>query len=195
MPKILKIFKKYRVPIFLSTKSDLILRDFELIKQLSKVTDVDIAVSISCFDEKNAKIFEPNATSPSKRIELLEKFSGICRSVSVLNMPIIPYISDSYEELDQIFELSKKSKVDSIISYPLHLRNLRVKADFFEIVRQNFPEKAREFINLYENSSSPSKEYGEGLYEKIFSLRKKYNLFDNYKPITKIKIPNQLELF
>ena len=194
MPEILKTFKKYKTPIFLSTKSDLILRDFELIKQLSKVTFVDIAVSISCFDEINAKIFEPGAVSPQKRIELLAKFSGICRSVSVLNMPIIPYISDSYEELEMIFALSKKSKANNIVSFPLHLRGQKVKNNFFYLIRKHFPKKASKFIDLYKNTSSPGKEYYSNLQEKINSLRNKYNLYDNYKPIRKKK-PAQLELF
>ena len=195
MPEILKIFKKYRVPVFLSTKSDLILRDFELIKQLAKVTSVDIAVSISCFNEKNAKIFEPSAPSPKKRIEAISKFTSFCRSVSVLNMPVIPYISDSYKEFDELFALSKKSKIDNLVSYPLHLRSAKVKNNIFELVKKHFPEKANKFIELYKNSSSPSKEYGADLYKKIFSLRNKYNLFDNFVPISEEKPPTQLTLF
>ncbi len=195
MPEILKILKKYKVPVFISTKSDLILRDFELIKQLADVTTVDIAVSISCFDEKNAKIFEPAAVTPSKRIELLGEFADICRSVSVLNMPIIPYISDSYEELEQIFELSKKSKANNIISFPLHLRNQKVKNNLFEIVKKEFPQKAQKFINLYKNSSTPDEAYTLSLKEKLFSLRNKYNLFNTYTPLKQKAPPVQLQLF
>jgi len=195
MPEILKIFKKYRVPIFLSTKSDLILRDFELIKQLALVTAVDIAVSISSFDEKNAKIFEPGAPAPSKRIEAIAKFIPFCRSVSVLNMPVIPYISDSYEELDKLFALSRKLNVDNLVSYPLHLRSKKVKSNFFELVRKHFPQIANKFIALYKNSSTPGKEYASNLYEKIFSLRNKYNLFDSYIPLSEEKSPTQLKLF
>jgi len=195
MPEILKVFRKYRVPIFLSTKSDLVLRDFELIKQLAQVTAVDIAVSISSINEKTAKIFEPGASVPAKRIETLAKFSGLCRSVSVLNMPVIPYISDSYEELDKIFELSKNSKADYLVSYPLHLRNPKVKNNFFELVKKHFPKPAHKFIALYRNSSTPDEEYISGLYEKIFLLRNKYNLFDNYIPLSKEKTTEQLKLF
>ncbi len=195
MPKLLRIFQKYRVPIFLSTKSDLILRDFDLIKKLAKVTDVDIAVSISCFDEKNAKIFEPGAASPIKRIEALSKFSSICRSVSVLNMPIIPYISDSYNELDSLFEASKKINVDNLISYPLHLRSWKVKNDFFEIVKNNFPNVANKFIDLYKDASKPDENYGIELDKKIISLRQKHNLYDSYVPLKKKKNEIQMKLF
>ena len=191
----LKIFRKYRVPVFFSTKSDLILRDFELIKQLSRITSVDIAVSISCFDEKNAKIIEPGASTPAKRIEALSKFSPFCRSLSVLNMPVIPYISDSYKELDEIFALSKKSKVDNLLSFPLHLRSLKVKNNFFELVRKHFPEIEHKFIALYKNTSTPDNDYTSDLHKKITSLRNKYNLFNNYLPLANEKKAVQLKLF
>ncbi|RLD62545.1 MAG: radical SAM protein [Bacteroidetes bacterium] len=157
MPKILKVFQKYKVPIFLSTKSDLILRDFESIKQLAAIAPVDIAVSISSINEKTAKILEPGAPSPIKRMEALAKFSGICRSVSVLNMPVIPYISDSYEELDELFALAKKLKVDNLVSYPLHLRNQKVKDGFFVLTKKYFPQNADRFIEMYRSSATPDK--------------------------------------
>ena len=114
------------------------MRDFELIKKLVQVTKVDIAVSISCFDEKNPKIFESGATAPAKRIEAISKFSFFCRSVSALNMPIIPYISDSYTELENIFALSKKSNINNLVSFPLHLRSAKVKNTIFELVKKHF---------------------------------------------------------
>ncbi len=195
MPKILKIFKKYRIPIFISTKSDLILRDFELIKQLSEVAAVDIAVSISCFDKKNAKIFEPAASTPKKRIEALSKFSGICRSTSILNMPVIPYISDNYKEFDEMFAMSKELKIDNIVSYPLHLRSQKVNNNFFSIVRKHFPKVATQFIELYKNSSSPNIEYISNLNEIIYSLQKKYDIYDSYTPLHKKQEFVQLKLF
>lgn len=195
MPEILKVFQKYKVPIFLSTKSDLILRDFELIKQLSEVTDVDIAVSVSSFDEKTAKIIEPGASAPAKRIEALAEFKGICRSISVLNMPVIPYISDSYDELDAIFAISKELDIDNVVSYPLHLRNKKVKYNFIEIIRKHFPEKAEKFIDLYQNSSTPDSEYQNNLNKRINSLREKHQLFDSFTPLNEEKVAEQLKLF
>ena len=195
MPDILKVFHRYKVPVFLSTKSDLILRDFELIKKLSQVTTIDIAVSISCFDDKNARIFEPGASAPSKRIEAISKFTPFCRSVSVLNMSVMPYISDSYEELEEMFALSKKMKINNLVSYPLHLRSAKVKNLIFELVWKHFPDIATKFVSLYKNFSSPNKEYGASLYEKIFALRKKYELYDYFVPLKDEKIGEQLNLF
>jgi DNA repair photolyase len=56
MPEILKVLIKYKNPRVISTKSDLILRDIELIDELSKVTYVGLAVTITTTDEKTLKI-------------------------------------------------------------------------------------------------------------------------------------------
>jgi len=195
MPDILAAFKKHRIPIFLSTKSDLILRDFELIRQLAEVTSVDLAVSISCYDESNAKLIEPGATSPKNRLEALSKFNGIVRSTSVLNMPIIPYISDSLEELEALFQITSELEIDNMVSYPLSLRSAKVKQRFFKLVERYFPNVAIDFVKMYLNSSSPGPEYGRDLTIRIESLRAKYQLYDTYTPLETKKLDEQLNLF
>ncbi|MCP4970408.1 MAG: radical SAM protein, partial [Arcobacter sp.] len=180
MPKLLKVLKKYKIPIFLSTKSDLILRDLDLIKELAKVISVDVAVSISGIDEETAKIIEPGAPSPHKRIETLGQFTSFCRSTSLLNMPILPFLSDSIVELDKIFELTQKNNIDNLVTYPLHLRNKKVKNEFLNLIEIHFPEKVKRMVDLFD--SSGNNEYYKELNRKIFSLRKKYDMFDEYLP-------------
>ena len=110
-------------------------------------------------------------------------------------MPVIPYISDSYDELDAIFAISKKLDIDNVVSYPLHLRNKKVKYNFIEIIRKHFPEKTERFIDLYQNSSTPDSEYQNNLNKKINSLREKHQLFDSFTPVNEEKTAEQLKLF
>lgn len=122
LPKLIDILKKSRNPVFIQTKSTLILRDFELIKELAKYTTVDIATSISTFDESVRKIIEPGAPSALERMEMLHSFSSVCRKTIVSFMPVIPLLSDTNENLDTAFRLTKEFDIDTIIAYPLHLR-------------------------------------------------------------------------
>ena len=59
MPQVLEVINKYPTPIIITTKSDLILRDKELIEEISKKTEVRIATSITTMDEDLRKILEP----------------------------------------------------------------------------------------------------------------------------------------
>lgn len=193
MPKIIDVLKKTKTPVFIQTKSTLMYRDLELIKELSKVTTVDISVSISSFDENIRKIIEPNAAPSIERMKLLHDFKGICRKTIVSFMPIIPLISDTDENLEMAFKLTKELDLDVIMAYPLHLRN-KTKFAFFELIRRNFPNIYNEFIALYKTSNLKN-EYAENLREKIAKLQKKYSLNNSYSIITKPVENTQLTLF
>ena len=59
MPEILKLLIKYKTPAIISTKSDLILRDYDLIDELSKNTYINVAATITTMDEKIQQLIEP----------------------------------------------------------------------------------------------------------------------------------------
>lgn len=193
MPKIYAVVKKYKNPVFIQTKSALILRDFEIIKELSKITEVDIATSITTFDESIRKIIEPGASSAIERIEMLAKFNGICRSTTLGFMPIIPLLTDTDENLETVFRLSKEYGINNIVTSFLFLRG-EVKPKFLAIIKTNFPEIYPEFSKLYAHSTVESS-YSISINSKIEKLRRKYNLYSIYTSVKKEEQPKQLSIF
>lgn len=73
MPEILKLMIKYKTPIIISTKSSLILRDLELINELSKITYVNIACTIITVDDKLRTIIEPGSSSIIDRFKVIDQ--------------------------------------------------------------------------------------------------------------------------
>ena len=191
MPQLIDVLKKTRNPVFIQTKSTLILRDFELIKELAKHTTVDIATSICTFDETARKIIEPGAPSALERMEMLRRFTGICRHSIVSFMPVIPLISGTDENLETAFRLTKEFGIDSIIAYPLHLRG-NLKEPFLQLIKNQFPEIFTEFSTLYKSSDLESN-YAVKLFQKIALLREKYQLYGSYSIVQPKE--NQLSLF
>jgi DNA repair photolyase len=187
------ILKKTKTPIFIQTKSILIYRDIEIIRELSKVTTVDISASISTFDENIRKVLEPGAASTIQRMEMLRDFKSFCRKTIVAFMPIIPYLSDDEKNLDLAFRITKEFDLKTIVAYPLHLRN-STKASFIEFIKLKCPEIYTNFTELYKNSN-PSNVYTNNLFKKLESLRNKYQLFDTYTTIPKPAENEQLSLF
>ena len=122
MPEILKLMIKYKTLIIISTKSDLILRDFSLIEELSKITYVNIACTITTMDESLRAKLEPDGCSSKRRFEVLKKFKKTNASVGVHLMPIIPYITDNYENIEEIYRLASEIKVDYVLPGTLYLR-------------------------------------------------------------------------
>ena len=191
LPQLIDVLKKTRNPIFIQTKSTMIMRDYELIKELAKYTTVDIATSICSFDETARKIIEPGAPTALERMEMLRQFTGVCRHTIVSFMPVIPLISDTNENLDTAFRLTKEFNLDSIIAYPLHLRG-KLKVLFFQLIQNHFPEIYPQFSELYKTADLESN-YANNLFQKIALLREKYQLFGSYS-IVQPK-DNQLSLF
>ena len=179
MREVLKLMIKYNQPIIISTKSDLILRDIDLIEKLSKKTYVNIASTITVMDEKIRKLIEPYSKSSIQRINMLKEIGKTNANTAIHMMPIIPYITDSIENIDKIFYLGKQINVDYILTGPLNLRG-QTRSYFLNFIRKNFSEEYKKIEKLYESSSTLNKEYLTNLNKKIYFIRKKYNISSNY---------------
>ena len=180
MPDVIRFFIINENPLVIVTKSILLLRDMELIKELNELTEVSIIISVSTLDEKKRKLIEPNAAPTIQRLEMLKKFKEIGCNTAVLFMPIIPYISDDWENLNKIFKITKEYDLGSINAWPLHLHG-KTKGVFYSFLRMLFPELLSKYKILYKNGSV-SKEYGHRLHKRIRKLRDKYQLYEQYRP-------------
>ena len=180
MPKVIKSFITRRNPLVIGTKSTLILRDIELIEQLNEVAEVSVIISVSTLDEDKRKLIEPNTAPTLERLEMLKAFNEIGCKTSVLFMPIIPYISDDKENLDEIFRITKEYNLGSINAWPLHLHG-NTKKVFYGFLQEHFAHLLPEYKKLYIKGNI-SKEYSIKLQQTIAELRKKYQLHSSYKP-------------
>lgn len=187
MPKIIKLFIKYKNPLVITTKSTLVLRDINLLDELNKIAGVQILLSASIIDENIRKKIEPLSPATIERINMLKEFSTRGIHTTILLMPIIPYINDDIINFEKIFQLAKNNNVHEIIHACLHLRG-QTKICFFDHLKKYFPEKLKQIIPLYKGSYV-NQEYAKIISEKIYILRKKYKMF-NIHP--KIKSPNSI---
>lgn len=94
--KCLEFFKEKNVPVLIITKSDLVARDVDILKDMK----ASVSITITTLDERKAKIIEPNAPSPAKRIKALEILNEENIPCSVRLDPIIPGIND--DEIEEI---------------------------------------------------------------------------------------------
>jgi len=102
---VLEVMLKYKNPIIISTKSDLILRDIDLIKKLSEVAVVNIACTVTILDENIRTVLEPGACSSKARLKALKRIKEETNAiVGIHMMPIIPYLSSSIDNLEKIAE-------------------------------------------------------------------------------------------
>lgn len=173
--EILKLMIEFKQSINISTKSKLILRDLDLLSELSKVAQVNITCTITTADEHIQKLIEPLATSSLERMKVLQILKQQTHaSVGILMMPIIPYLTDFYENLEAIYQLAQNIQIDFIIPGILYLRG-PTKTHFYNIIQSYHDSLYRELKQLY-ISGSCTKEYRKQVYQKITELQKKYPL-------------------
>ncbi|MBZ3936087.1 SPL family radical SAM protein [Methanimicrococcus blatticola] len=182
MPDILKVMIKHKNPIIISTKSDLILRDYDLIDELSKYAFVNIASTITTADESVREKVEPGAVSTKRRFDMLEKFKKTDVTVGVHMMPVLPFLTDSPENLESIFSKTKEIGAEYIIVQTLSLRN-QTKKTYFEFIKTDFPEYFEGMKQLYKTGGL-DKEFNKKFYSMANPLLKKYELSTDYmKPV------------
>ncbi len=188
--ELLEVILKYRFPVHLITKSDLILRDLDLIERIDKkailpkdLPGLDrgaiITFSFSTIDARVGRIFEPGAPSPLLRLEALKAIStrGFLTGVSM--MPLLPWISDNTESLEAMFGAFKANGAQYCFPADLTLfgndtsdsRTLMLRA-----VEKHYPQYLDKYKTYFENSTELPGYYRKAFYKKVTGLGMRYEL-------------------
>jgi DNA repair photolyase len=186
MPQILKLLIKYKTPAIISTKSKLILRDYDLIDELSQITYVNVAATITTMDEAIRSKIEPGGASSLERFGVLKEFRKTNASTGLHVMPIIPYITDNEENFEKMFASAAECDVHYVLPGTLYLRGTTYK-NFMAFIEREFGEIESEFKKLYKTGSAGN-EYKTVLYERVNRLRDKYGLSKSYSKPMKEKL-------
>ena len=118
----LEIINRYQFPVHILTKSDLVLRDLETLKQISLIYGA-VSFTITTTDDILAGTLEPGAPSPSARFEAMRKLAKAGILTGVTMMPILPFIEDDPENIRQIIRQADDSGASYIIpSFGMTLR-------------------------------------------------------------------------
>ncbi|MCB1190983.1 MAG: PA0069 family radical SAM protein [Leptospiraceae bacterium] len=206
---VLEVLNKYKHPVGIITKSNLILRDIDLLSQMAKENLVSVAVSIGTLDKELAAIMEPRAPTPQKRLEAVQRLTKQGIPVGVMSAPMIPALNDY--ELEFILQAASYYGAISA-GYVLVRLPYEVKELFQEWLGEHFPLKSKHIMNLIRstregkenNSDFGSRMIGSGNYaellKKRFLLAKKRYGLDKEVKLDKTKFirkgqSQQLSLF
>ncbi len=194
MREVLALMIKYRNPVTISTKSDLILRDYDLLSELAELTSVNVAVTVTTMDENLSALLEPLASSTEKRFSVLQAFKKTAAITGIHMMPILPFLTDSPHNLEQIMSLAAECEVDYALPAVLNLRG-ETRKHFFDFLELNFPELVGPYLKLYAKGGADIA-YKAKLYGILSSLMERYHLSGDYtKPIqAKLSRSKQLKL-
>jgi DNA repair photolyase len=157
MPGIWEAMRDAANPCSILTKSPLLLRDIELMKEINEVTDFSAALSVPTLDEKAWRATEPHTPNPRARLEAVAELTRVGIRTGVLIAPLQPGINDSPEQVEEILALAADAGAAYVTGIALHLRG-EVKDLWFEWLRANRPDLVPRYEQLYRRGAYASLE-------------------------------------
>ncbi|MEW6555876.1 MAG: hypothetical protein AB1349_00800 [Elusimicrobiota bacterium] len=149
---LLEIIYRYEIPLHIMTKSELILRDTDLLEKISSTSFLAISFSIAVNDDL-ATILETRATKPSKRFAAITSLTTKGIRCGVAISPILPFIT-SEKIISEIIAKAKRSGAKYIFSDDLRLRDTN-KERFFLFIQKFYPKLLSRYRIIYSKRVSP----------------------------------------
>ncbi len=144
----LEVIARRQFPVHLLTKSDLVLRDLDLLKAINQVYAA-VSFSITTADDELGRQVEPGAALVSRRFAAMHVLAqnGILTGVTM--MPILPFLEDNEENISRIVQLAADNGASYILAaFGLTMRD-RQRAYFYEKLDQLFPGVRAKYERRY----------------------------------------------
>jgi len=145
---ILEVLSRTRHPVGIITKSNLILRDVDLLAPMAQEGLVKVFVSVTTLDRGVARKMEPRAPTPERRLEAIERLAAAGIPVGVMTAPIIPAVNDAEIEtiLARAHAAGAREAGYVTLRLPLELREI-----FREWLAVNFPDRLKHTLSLVQS--------------------------------------------
>ena len=151
--KALEVASKYGFGITLITKSNRVLRDLDLLKEINQKTKCVVQMTLTTYDEELCKKIEPNVSTTKERFEALLTLRDVGISTVVWLTPLLPYINDTEENLLGILNYCKEAKVYGIICFGIGVTLRDGNREYFYAqLDKKFPNLKEQYIKEYGNS-------------------------------------------
>lgn len=180
MPGIIEALAESGTPFSVLTKGPLLKRDLPLLVQAARDVDVSVAVSLALVDPDLQQRLEPGTPAPRARLDLVRAISDAGLECSVLAMPILPWLTDSEEQLDALFGALAEAGASDVTTGPLHLRP-GAREWFLAWLAREYPALVPRYRRLYAGGSYAPAEYRTWLGERAGRARRRHG-FDHRPP-------------
>lgn len=173
---ILEEFARHRgFELGIVTKSNLILRDLELLQQVAKTNRLSIHITITTLDVNLARILEPRAPRPDLRLDAVRTLAQSGLRVGMSCSPVVPGITDAPADLEALIYAASEAGADYVFANALFLKPCSA-AVFLPFLEQNFPHLADNYRRRYHDRAFIAPAYAKRLSELVRSLRAKYKM-------------------
>ena len=176
---VLEVLAEFNAPVSITTKSALVTRDIDILAGMAAKGLARVNISLATIDPGLARILDPRANAPHRRLRAISELSATGVPVSVFASPMIPAVND--KDLESILEASAAAGATSgsmiVLRLPLEVRDL-----FLEWLNEHFPDRAAHVMSLIRqmrggadyDSTFGTRMRGTGQYAAL--LRQRFNV-------------------
>nr|MDO8081085.1 radical SAM protein [Candidatus Freyarchaeota archaeon] len=174
--KVLEVLRELEFPAFILTKSSLVGRDIDILEKINEQSLALVAFTITTLDDDVWKTWEPRASSPEERFNAIGKFSKAGVPTGVVIMPLLPFISDGADSIEQLVSRAKEEGASFVLVAGLTLRD-RQKDYYYQKLKEKYPDLIPKYDQIYSESGySQNQEYVEKLNSTILQVCRKYEM-------------------
>ena len=196
----LKLISKYGFGVSIDTKSDLILRDIDLLKEINSKNNVIIKFTITTPNDELSKIIEPNVCISSKRLQAIKILSDNGIFTGIMMNPMLPFITDKEEDIRYLVKLAYQNGAKFIHTYMGMTLRENQRENYFYKLDQHFIGIKEKYIKYYGDKYNCIVPNYKRLYKVFTDECIKYGILYDMKDIIKaykkeIKSNEQITLF
>lgn len=175
----LKLIYRYGFGFTCITKSDLILRDLDLLKKINEKAKTVVQITLTTADEDLCRKIEPNVCTTKRRVEVLKKLNDADIPTVVWLTPFLPYINDTEENINELLDYCIETNVKGIICFNIGL-TLRDgnRQYFYRKLDDSFPGLKNRYIEKYGSSYVLESENNKELMDLFYKRTAENNILN-----------------
>lgn len=181
----LELLAAYGFGAAIATKSDLICRDIDVLREIHAGAPVLCKLTVTTADDTLARVIEPHAPAPSARLDALARLSDASLPTCILLMPVLPWITDSEENILTLVRRAKEAGVPYIYpAFGLTMRD-RQRAYFYQQLDRAFPGLKQKYIARYGTRYECASPHARRLWETFTRACDGAGIFYQMRDITR----------
>jgi DNA repair photolyase len=165
--------------ICIVTKSNLVLRDTDILQQITRNNRLFVNITITTLKADLARILEPRAPRPDLRLEAMQKLNQAGVAAGVICAPVLPGITDSPRDLEALVRATAKAGGKYIFANSLFLKPCSA-AVFLPFLEKEFPQLVESYQKRFKDRAFLPESYRKPLSQLMKRLRQKYGIPSDY---------------
>jgi DNA repair photolyase len=170
-----RLAERSDLSLSITTKSDQIIRDVDLLKKISERSSLTINVTIVTVRTRLARMLEPRAPRPDLRFAAVRKLREAGLAAGVFMMPVLPGITDSEPHIESMARTASEAGAQWFLGGALFLMPSSAR-HFLPFIRKKFPRLAKQYDEWYAHAAYPPDNYRREISERVTRIRNKYGL-------------------